>query len=438
MKIDKYILLIALIFTSCENSTTNDRVVNKTNDHRFEVKGLTDEEYPDNPDIGFMANGYMHHYIKYGKISSSREGRYELTFYSDRDSISLNNLDLLEFMPSLPSHLREDEYLKQVAVINQEYNRNQVNFSPDYFQTTNPSITRVDVARNCLASYLWEVIIYTDENGKELPLSHGWFNFPKQLYADLFLEKNGESFEQHSPYLEDWVDLENKPVNFSLLRRIVDTISISFEDKSDKMYPLAGARKKKYKEIVHPPSFQVMNDLQSDSTLFATFSPPGFYNRADPRKTQLGRFVYLESVQVYQTITPNSADSLFEIEMIFSENPGNGITKFYLGGLELATMPILDESDANKGWKNSMGFSNHTFYETYEEHINWSSGSNPYYAFLTDGQNNWLDSHLIGIDGPVLFWDKTNSSRLHLWLLSFERHAFVGHYIIDFIEGKPS
>ena len=83
-----------------------------------------------------------------------------------------------------------------------------------------------------------------------------------------------------------------------------------------------------------------------------------------------------------------------------------------------------------------MGFSNHTFYEGYADHLAWHSNANPYYAYLADENGNWLDSHQVGIDGPVMYWDVDRPQVLHIWLLSFERHAFVGHYTVEVI-GPP-
>ena len=93
-------------------------------------------------------------------------------------------------------------------------------------------------------------------------------------------------------------------------------------------------------------------------------------------------------------------------------------------------IPTLAVEDVNKGWKNSMGFGNHTFYETYQHCLEHSSLHSEYFAMLTDEDNKWLDSHFIGIDGPLLHWDENEEGLLHLWVLAFERHAFVGHYTI--------
>lgn len=77
-----------------------------------------------------------------------------------------------------------------------------------------------------------------------------------------------------------------------------------------------------------------------------------------------------------------------------------------------------------------MGIANHPFYQTYEDALNHPSGENTFYAMLMTKDNKWLDSHKVGIDGPLMFHDKTHPERLHLYILSFERHALVGHYTI--------
>lgn len=34
------------------------------------------------------------------------------------------------------------------------------------------------------------------------------------------------------------------------------------------------------------------------------------------------------------------------------------------------------------------------------------------------------------MDGPLLHWDADEPSRLHLYLLSYERHALLNHVVI--------
>ena len=60
--------------------------------------------------------------------------------------------------------------------------------------------------------------------------------------------------------------------------------------------------------------------------------------------------------------------------------------------------------------ESSMGFSNHSFYESLEEFRNHKTKENPYYAYMRDEKKNWLDSHKVGIDGPLIHWDDEDSS----------------------------
>jgi hypothetical protein len=50
---------------------------------------------------------------------------------------------------------------------------------------------------------------------------------------------------------------------------------------------------------------------------------------------------------------------------------------------------------------------------------------------MLDGQKRWINHHEVGIDGPALHRDKVNPDVLHLYLLSYERHTLIGHYVIS-------
>lgn len=244
------------------------------------------------------------------------------------------------------------------------------------------------------------------------------------------MENNKVPFETYQQPLENWVTPPAEKVDRAALRKVLDTLATQASDKSDASYPMTGERERKRKNMVAPAQFQTMCDLQTDAATFATFSPPGIYRRSDPRKTELGRFVVLEKALFTAIQSLASTDTLHEITLHF--NDPNRQTTLTIGGFNLKNLPRLAESEAHKGWQNSMGFGNHTFYETYAEHLKSPVQTNPYYAFLTDEQDRWLDSHSVGIDGPLLHVDSAHPARLHLWLLSFERHALVGHYTFDF------
>ena len=433
-----FLLGLCLLFCLSACNEVDSGTGPSTSPVPFEIKNLSDTDYPDNPDIGFRASDYQSQFFAKGEMLplDSSEKKVDLRFLSlHGDTIGLQGLDLTEFIPTIPESLRDEGYISYVSCINQEYNRNQVKFVKGEFSSTDPRFVRMDVARNCLMAYLWEVILYVNEGEKEVPYAHGWFDFPHATYAHLFEEQNDVPYETYQNPLEHWVDPETKFLDASLLRSLEGEEEVQFLDCSDAMYPLAGAREKKFKEIVKPASFETMRDLQSDSSTFATFSPPGFYDRSDPKKTELGRFFHLNNISVHRIVSQINGDSLHEIVLEFSDRERRRETLLTFGGLDLDEFPVLPVADVNGGWKNSMGIGNHTFYENYATHQAKKAISNPYYAYLSDREGNWLDSHHIGIDGPVFHFSDQERGTLHLWLLSFERHALVGHYSIRFGEG---
>jgi len=432
-KIVYFLCIVSVVSCKPEQTKKNDKHL--TTNVSFKIQELTDEEYPDNPDIGFRSKNYSSDFFEQGSIISKSNNRYDILFYTKdkyQDTIVFENMDLDEFIPTVPKYIKDNEYLRYITLVNQEWNRNQVRFNSDEFYTSNDKITRVDIARNCLNAYLWEVIIYKQEEGKELPVHHGWFDFPKDLYKSLFEKKNELVFSMYQASLENWIDPESKVVSLSDLREVLKEYGITYSDQSDEPYPIAGARKKKHKEIIYPDSHESMRDFQTDKAQFATFTPPGFYNKNDPRKTQLGRFFTLDGITVAEIKSKaTNASPLHEIVLSFSDKEDKRKTQLVIGGLDLSVFPELEPDDANLGWKSSMGIGNHPFYETYEQHEKLKADQNPYYALLLDGENKFLDSHLVGIDGPIFHFDKNDRNILHLWLLSFERHALVGHYVIN-------
>ncbi|MFK7970534.1 MAG: hypothetical protein AB8F95_09210, partial [Bacteroidia bacterium] len=353
------------------------------------------------------------------------------------DTIKLPKVNLLEWMPTAPDHVKGDDYLEYLAIINQEWNRQQVRFYKEGFKSSgksnhNITINRVDLARNCLNALLWEIIYYAEEDGKTSPIYHGWFSVPQALYADLFYAKNNIPYEKYKEPLENWVDPELKSVNLRMLREVSSEESLHFYSSNDEFYPLQGERKKKYKNILAPAKPQSIGSFLNDSTKFATFSPPGLYTKRDPRSTQLGRFFSLDSAYMRKTVSKREAGGTFaELELVFSDQEENRITRIIVGGLTLKDLPELSTENVNQGFQMPMGIGNHTFYESYADCLANPTATSPYFGLTLDSQRNFLDSHALGIDGPLIYKDILNPNKIHFWLLSFERHALVGHYILD-------
>jgi len=438
--------VLALI-TSCSDSSEVETI--STNQNQFDtddgeiyvanLQEMSDEEYPDNPDIPIRHPKYIETVME--TISfEEKNNSFEITIFPSNnsdDTVVMKNIDLMEFIPSIPNCVKGDDYMSLISVVNQEWNRNQVkwnegelkNILPKSYTVNGETITRIDLARNCLNAYLWEVFFSAKVDGKDKVFYHGWFNFPKELYHKLFKERNYVEFEQYADYLEHWKNPENKSLLLSSIRTIKSSKQVTFINHDQEMYPLEGERKKKEIDIIYPVYYTKMADFHTDSALFATFSIPGFYNRKDPRTTELGRFFNLKSIEYRKTLSTHNNES-DELKLLFERKNGE-VTQFIFGGLDFSTLPRLAVEECNSGIPFPMGIGNHPFYETSTAHNQLNSLENPYFAVLLDENGLWIDSHKIGIDGPLLHLDKEDPTILHVWLLSFERQALVGHYEIQ-------
>lgn len=447
----------AIVIWSCESGTQEDQYINDmgitlgnpigTPLNESVVRDLTDELYPDNPDIESRSKNW-NKYNHAKAIFSENEETHLFTLKfppanEDSDTIIFENIDLMEWIPTAPEWIREDEYLTKVCMINQEWNRQQVRFDKGTFKmagngTEKDATVRVDLARNCLNSYLWEIISYTEEGGKQKSMFHGWFDFPHETYRKYFEKRTGYPFEKFGEHLKDWKDPEAEAINFDLLRTHISDVNMEWESHNDKYYELVGARKSKYKNIIYPENPSIIQDFLTDSTKFSTFYPPGCYSRNYPRPTMLGRMACITDLSVREASSPNGSDKNyleFTLEFARTDNPEIS-TKFIVGGIDKSKIPTKSMSETHKGYKMPMGIANHAFYETYDEMLANRTAQNPFYAILLDENDKFIDSHLFGIDGPLFHWDENDSDLLHLWILSFERHAFVGHYTIDFSPEK--
>ena len=177
---------------------------------------------------------------------------------------------------------------------------------------------------------------------------------------------------------------------------------MKFENLNHLNFPLKGERAKKHQNIVNPKNTTKIQDYLTDKTLFATFSPPGFYTTQDPRKTELSRLA-----NPTKTILRKLDNDLVEIEVVYTHKDQEKATKLILSGLDLKSIPTLDIADVNNGWQNSMGFGNHTFYSTYAYTVANPSNPSKYFCVLTNHDKEWLDRHEVRIDAPMLILTRT-------------------------------
>lgn len=185
------------------------------------IKEFSRAEYPEDP-----ANHSRHH----GKYSGRRlvltqkdETCFDLIFeprYPHIARVIFRDIDASLMTPGLPAWTRDDKGLIRIALTDRQWNRQQVSFKPDSFHIEvsggdgfeRESIISAELAKNCLNAGLWEVLLYTQEQGQKALYYQGWFRFPLGHYRRIFERKTSLSYSRHFLYLEHWLNPEGTPV----------------------------------------------------------------------------------------------------------------------------------------------------------------------------------------------------------------------------------
>ena len=447
-QIVKYIgvaLLGISLLTSCGEKALADNEV-ATTQLAADITQLTDEQYPDNNDIESRSelwNVYEHAKVE---VVRNSENDFTIVFLPTNDksdTIFIEQIDLLAWIPTIPTHAAKDEYLEHIGIINAEWNRQQVRFDKDDFRVSTDNeegakTVRIDLARNCLNAYAWEIITYTEEQGKQKSMYHGWFDFPKAMYRELFDEVNKGvlTFAEYKHHLEGYTHPRKEVVNLDVLRTVDNEYEVPFEDFRHEFYPMTGARKSKYKNIVYPENPTSIEQMLNDSTCYSTFQWPGRYDTKDPRASTLSMLGIPKKVIIRETTSNNMAkEKCYEFDVTYARNTDTTyLTRIVIGGVRKSDLKQLDLMDYNGGFKMPMGIGNHPFYEKQDKAQKNTSKENPYYGFVIDSEGKWVDSHFFGVDGPLFHMDIDDADVLHYWLLSFERHAMVAHLTFNLNE----
>ncbi len=400
---------------------------------------FSNADYPEDPEARSVAFGnYPHRRVVIQQTGATRF-RFVIEPASDHATrIELIDVDLAHVVAAVPPWVKADPDLIRVGLIDREWNRQQIRFprvSPhvhvheggDGFERQ--ALSRVDLARNCLNAGLWELLLFTVENGEERVYEHVWFTFPLGLYKRLFEQVNGLSYWSYWWSLEHWVDPSGTPIRLDHLRTIEQTWSIKATALWEDPPAFRGEQGLKRRNIVSGP-VHTYRDWYTQPVQFTSFIPPGRYSATHPRDTQLHYLAELTGALLRQVRTPAGPHRLYEIELAFRSSHTGEPTRLIFGGLDLALLPSLPPEHYERGWQIPMGISNPSFFESYDMVVANPPSQRAFYGFHLDTQSRWLDHHAIGIDGPLIHWGADDPSLLHLYLLSYERHALLNHFIL--------
>ncbi|NGZ04416.1 MAG: hypothetical protein CV090_15350, partial [Nitrospira sp. WS238] len=366
--------------------------------------------YPDDPEVrSAVSSNYPHRSLI---IEQTRDTHFHFHIEpasAQAAAIELIDVDLAHLVAAVPPWVKADPDLTKVGLIDREWNRQQVRFDVssshvhvreggDGFEQR--ALSRVDLARNCLNAGLWELLLFTTENGEDRVYEHLWFTFPLGLYKQLFEDVNGLSYWSYWWSLEHWIDPSGAPIRLDRIRTVEREWPVQPAARWDEPVAVRGEQVHKRKNILTPVA-AVYRDWYRGPVQFSSFIPPGRYSRAHARETQLHYIAELAGATVRQVKLIGGSRSLFEIELDFRSHQTGEATRLILGGLDGAAIPVASPEDYDRGWQAPLGIGNPSFFESYEYLVKNPPAERTFYGFHLDSHNRWLDHHVIGVDGPL-------------------------------------
>jgi len=408
------------------------------------VEDVTTADYPEDPST--RSPNYDRYSNRQLKLVKVQDDLFDFIFQSDDPSVAtviFKNIDLSLFVPIAPKWVQEDTNLEKIALIDREWNRQQVSFpipsahvqiiGGDGFETEQLAVA--ELARNCLNAGLWEVQLFTQEEGVKSLYYQGWFNFPLGHYKEVFERYNNCSYFWHWYQLEHWFNPQGTKLDLNKLRTVIAEHEVPVIHNREEKIILAGEQLRKARTF-NASGIRCWGDIceEQKKVAFATFAPPGRYRVNMPWGNEYERLAHLERAIVRRIKSPGSARQIDEVELQYRSSKNGALHKFIVSGIALDLLPQLPVKEYPKGLYMPMGIGVGPFYQSYELLKLNPPYKSPYFSLLLDEEDRWINHHDVGVDGPVIHRDVEHPGWIHIYLLTYERHSLFDHYILKLTE----
>ncbi len=357
--------------------------------------------------------------------------------------IAFKNIDTGLFVTNLPEWTKNDKNLKIVALTDREWNRQQVSFKPgsvhvevtggNGFERNN--LYSAEIAKNCLNAGLWEILLYTKEDGQKAIYYQGWFTFPLGHYKEIFEEISGLSYWEnwHWWRMEHWVDPAGLHMDLNPLRKILfakeaDAQFLAFERIFASGEQVKKIRTTNFQNIVTWKDFY----NGKHHIEFAAFVPPGRYDIKRPWGNEYWKIAEFKRAMIKNIQSPVSKEVLQEIELFFKDSKTGGENRFIISGFKFNSLPQLRTKDYPQGLYMPMGIGIPPFFQSYEDLEKNPPDKSPFFCLMLDSKDAWVNHHELAVDGSILHRDVNNPNILHVYLLSYERHSLISHFLFEF------
>lgn len=397
-------------------------------------------EYPEDPaDKSINYGRYSDRELRLVKRDATH---FDFVFESGHPhvaTVAFRNVDVSLMTPGEPLWTKRDPNLERIALTDRQWNRQQVSFAPrsEHLEVSGgngferDNLIEGDLAKNCLNAGLWEVLLYDKEDGQKRLYYQGWFTFPLGHYKAIFEHNTGVSYWEHWYKLEHWSNPAGIELNLDGLRTVLDQRTTQAKFLSHEAIFAYGEQRRKLRALdLH--NLLTWGDFPpaASAIRFPTFAPPGRYFVTRPWKNEYWRLAKFDKAILREIKSPASDKPLVEFELDFIDGRTGAPTRFIVSGIDLQALPQLDLPEYPEGLYMPMGIGVPPFFQSYDDLEKNPPNKSPYFSVMLDSQNRWINHHDVAIDGPILHRDKLNPDLLHLYLLSYERHTLVGHFVI--------
>jgi hypothetical protein len=349
------------------------------------------------------------------------DGRYDIRLAPGSDAPAVREADLRLLVPRVPRLAKGSAALTRLALIQREFNRNEVHNEV-------PGGLDLSLANNCLEQGLWEIKLARTEADKTVTLFHAWFTFPKSEYLRLFEAINGIPYRDYEGLFASYPGVGGFTLPLDELRTVgAERALAHLETHAAEPLQRLTEQQRKTKLLLTSDvaTYGDFSQPAKQPITTAKFSPPGAYDDKEPMRFDLTWLAKPSRLLWREVANPKAESAAFpEIEALFE----NGY-RILIADSRIASLPARTDAPRTEAdvLKLVCGIGTPTIQATAAERAAELAQDQPRYLMLIDAKGVHIDNHLTGVDGVYVWREAGDAGLLHLWLVGYERIAFVAH-----------
>ena len=353
------------------------------------------------------------------------DGHYDVALGPSADAPTAHDVDLRVFIPRIPDLAGNDAVLRRIALSQREFNRNEVSLGPV------ASADDMKLANNCLRAGLWEVMLVKKVDGSNKLTFHGWFTFPREEYARLFEEVNGEKYAKTEKLLAAYPEMGAFEVPLATLRKQQGSEHKFAVETRPAGIPLRFSEQTRKAKLLLTSGIATYGDFfanEHQPVTTAKFSEPGFYDSDNPMRFDLRWLANPVGATVRGVRAPHSNTELTELEIGFRDGKRLIIADEGLTGLPARNQPPQADADV---LRLTFGIETPEISLPVTDRLAEYAHPRHNYLLLVDAGGKAVDNHFAGVDRVFLWHEAGSPEKLHVSLVGYERITVIDELVLD-------